>query len=57
MTVSAEADVRTTVDTAQLQGANPFNVIVGSQLVLQEGDPVPTGKLDAIVHIVAHASF
>jgi transposase len=27
---SAEADVRTTVDTAQLQGANPFNVIVAT---------------------------
>jgi transposase len=25
----AEADVRTTVDTARLQGTNPFAVIVG----------------------------
>ncbi len=25
----AEADVRTTVDTAKLKGANPFDVIVG----------------------------
>jgi transposase len=25
----AEADVRTTVDTARLHGANPFAVIVG----------------------------
>ena len=35
---------------------NPFNVIVGSELMLQNGDPVPTGKLDANVNIKAHAS-
>ena len=33
----------------------PFNVIVGSTLVIQSGDPLPTGKLDADVHITAHA--
>ena len=26
----AEADVRTTVDTARLRGANPFDIIVGT---------------------------
>lgn len=26
----AEAHVRTTIDTARLNGANPFNVIVGA---------------------------
>ena len=26
----AEADVRTTIDTARLKGANPFDVIVGT---------------------------
>ena len=35
---------------------NPFNVIVGGTLSLQAGDMVPSGKLDANVHIVAHAS-
>lgn len=35
---------------------NPFNVIVGSTLVLHDHDPVPTGKLDANVHIKAHAA-
>jgi hypothetical protein len=34
---------------------NPFNVIVGSTLTLKEGSTVPTGKLDAVVHIKAHA--
>lgn len=36
---------------------NPFNIIVGSQLVLTSGDPVPTGKLDALVQIKAHAGL
>jgi hypothetical protein len=36
---------------------NPFNVIVGSTLTLAAGDMVPTGKLDATVHIQAHASL
>lgn len=35
---------------------NPFNVIVGGTLTLRAGDLVPTGKLDANVHIKAHAS-
>ncbi len=33
----------------------PFNVIVGATITLHDGDPVPTGKLDANVHIKAHA--
>ncbi|MEO8844108.1 MAG: hypothetical protein ABI591_02725 [Kofleriaceae bacterium] len=36
---------------------NPFNVIVGGTLMLHAGDLVPTGKLDANVHIKAHASL
>jgi hypothetical protein len=36
---------------------NPFNVIVGATLTLKAGDTVPTGKLDATVHIKAHASL
>lgn len=42
----------------------PFNVIVGTgggpsdpKLVIKMGDPVPTGKLDAIVQIKAHAGL
>jgi hypothetical protein len=34
----------------------PFNVIVGATLVVKDGDPVPTGKLDASVSITGHAS-
>jgi hypothetical protein len=36
---------------------NPFNVIVGSTLTLKMGDMVPTGRLDAVVQITAHAGL
>ena len=36
---------------------NPFNIIVGSDLRIEAGDPVPTGKLDAVVQIKAHAGL
>ena len=35
----------------------PFNVLVGSTLVVTAGQPVPTGKLAAVVHIKAHAGL
>lgn len=36
---------------------NPFNIIVGSQIVVGSGDMVPTGRLDALVTINAHAGL
>ena len=36
---------------------NPFNVLVGSKLVVQMGDTVPSGKLDALIHIKPHAGI
>ena len=35
----------------------PFNVIVGSTLSVTAGQPVPSGKLDAVLHIRAHAGL
>jgi hypothetical protein len=35
----------------------PFNVLVGTSLVVTEGKPVPTGRLDSVVHIVGHAGL
>lgn len=35
----------------------PFNVLVGSTLVVRAGTPVPMGKLDAVVHIKGHAGL
>ena len=43
---------------------NPFNVIVGTgtdkddpKLTIKAGDPVPMGKLDAVIQIKAHAGL
>jgi hypothetical protein len=35
----------------------PFNVLVGSSLLVHSGQPVPAGKLDAVVHIKGHAGL
>ncbi len=35
----------------------PFNIIVGSTLVVTQGQPIPSGKLDAVVHIKGHAGL
>jgi len=34
----------------------PFNVIVGGQVLVKNGEPVPTGKLDGSIQITAHAA-
>lgn len=36
---------------------NPFNVIVGTTIVVGQGDLVPAGKLDAVVKITGHAGL
>jgi hypothetical protein len=35
----------------------PFNVLIGSSLLMTVNDPVPTGKLDAVIHIKGHAGL
>jgi hypothetical protein len=35
----------------------PFNVIVGASLVAKDAQQVPSGKLDAVIHIRAHAGI
>jgi hypothetical protein len=35
----------------------PFNVLVGASIVVSAGQPVPSGKLDAVVHIKGHAGL
>lgn len=35
----------------------PFNLIVGSVLTVKDGTPVPSGRLDAVVHIKGHAGL
>jgi hypothetical protein len=35
----------------------PFNVLVGSSIHLTQGEVVPSGELDAVVHITGHAGL
>jgi hypothetical protein len=35
----------------------PFNILVGSSILVTAGQPIPTGKLDAVVHIKGHAGL
>lgn len=35
----------------------PFNVLVGSSLLVTSGQPVPMGKLESVVHIKGHAGL
>lgn len=44
---------------AQFMGdyMTPFNIIIGSEIVVGDGDPVPTGKLSAVVRVRAHAGL
>ena len=35
----------------------PFNVLFGSSLLITASDPVPMGKLDAVLHIKGHAGL
>lgn len=35
----------------------PFNIIVGTEVEINAGDPVPDGKLTAVVNVSAHAGL
>jgi len=35
----------------------PFNVLLGSSIVVRAGEPVPMGRLDAVVYIKGHAGL
>jgi hypothetical protein len=50
------ADGQATLSATLADFKNPFNIIVGGTLLLAHGDVVPKGKLDASVHVRAHAS-
>lgn len=51
------ADGRANLVATMSTYKNPFNIIVGSKIVMSSGDMVPSGKLDAIVQIKAHAGI
>lgn len=35
----------------------PFNILVGTQIVVDKDSDVPTGRLDAVVHVKGHAGL
>jgi hypothetical protein len=63
MTFTTAQDLKFTADGKQqlISSMNnfktPFNVIVGSQLSITSGTPVPQGRVDAIIRIRAHAGI
>ena len=52
-TASGKADLVNIMSTFK----TPFNVLVGSSIVVTAGQPLPMGKLDAVVHIKGHAGL
>ena len=52
-TAAGRAELITAMSTFK----TPFNIIVGSTITIGSGDMVPTGRLDAVVHIKAHAGL
>jgi len=52
-TASGKADLVSIMSTYK----TPFNVMVGSSITVSNGQMVPMGKLDSVVHIKAHAGI
>jgi hypothetical protein len=52
-TATGKADLVNIMSTFK----TPFNVLVGSSIVVKSGQMVPTGRLDAVVHIRGHAGL
>jgi hypothetical protein len=51
------ADGRANLTAAMGNFKTPFNVIVGSTLTMTSGMPIPSGRLDALLRIRAHAGI
>lgn len=52
-TATGKADLVAAMSTFK----TPFNVIVGSTITVTQGQSMPEGRLDAVVHIKAHAGL
>jgi len=55
--IAFTADGKQSLIDAMSTFKTPFNVIVGSTIVVTQGQTFPAGKLDAVVHITAHAGI
>lgn len=51
------ADGRANLTSVMGNFKTPFNVIVGSTLTMTAGAPIPSGRLDSVVHIRAHVGI
>lgn len=56
-TLALTAAGETALAAAMSSYKTPFNVLVAATVVIDAGDVLPSGKLDAVVHIRAHASL
>ena len=48
---------RTAVERRMGDFRTPFNIIVGTEIIVRAGEPVPAGKLTAKVTVAAHAGL
>lgn len=51
------ANGKAKLDETMSSFKTPFHVIIGSRLAVRQGQPLPTGKLDAELRIRAHAGI
>lgn len=56
-TMTFTTDGRANLKAAMGNFKTPFNVIVGSTLTIAAGTPLPSGRLDAVIRIRAHAGL
>ncbi|MBX3161298.1 MAG: hypothetical protein KF773_35375 [Deltaproteobacteria bacterium] len=52
-TPTGKADLVATMSSFKV----PFNLLIGASLLVREGTPVPSGRLDATIHVKAHAGI
>lgn len=63
MTTQSDVEIELTGDGREILAgfmkaySTPFNLIVGSTVTLEAGDPIPTGKLVAVVRVTATAGL
>jgi hypothetical protein len=55
--VALTADGQATLSRFMSEYMTPFNILVGAQLVVGMGDPVPAGALTAEIQVRAHAGL
>lgn len=52
-TPTGKADLQDVMKTFK----TPFNILVGTEILVDQNSPVPDGRLDAVVHVKGHAGL